>query len=251
MPDSRLNPIQALEELKDKIIAAFRGHNNLGQNVIDMWCGDARELYFTVLAARDLLQKDPSDTAGASGLLAAASSHSQRVASELRTLGSSEAGLEEELHQAFRACHDELCAQIPKSAAGELSSPSERVIRISDEEYTLPCSVCGKPAVQIYRAGEEEKILKGLICAGITRSFSLDPQYQAKILAWLAAGDLASVHSYLEKDVDIDGGLDAYCPACDRIYCYIHYNVSREFDEGFYDCCYGVCPQEHRRVIDD
>ena len=134
----------------------------------------------------------------------------------LRTLGSTGAELEEELHQAFRACHDELSARIPKSTAGELTSPPERVIHVSDEEYTLPCSICGKPAVQIYRAGEEEKILKGLICAGITRSFSLDPQYQEKILAWLATGDLASVHKYLEKDMDIEGGLDAYCPVENR-----------------------------------
>jgi len=251
LPDSHPNALEALEVLKDRIIAAFRASSDPEQNAINMWCGDARELYFSVLAARNLLQKDPPDAAGASGLLAAASSHSQQVASELRTLGSTGTELEEKLHEVFRACHDELSAQIPKSPVPELTSPPERVIRISDEQYDLPCSVCGQSAVQIYRAGEKEKILKGLICAGITRSFSLAPQYQEKVLAWLAAGDLASVHSYLEKDVDVDGGLDAYCPPCDRIYCYIHYNVSREFDEGFYDCCYGTCPQGHRRLIDD
>lgn len=42
-----------------------------------------------------------------------------------------------------------------------------------------------------------------------------------------------------------------YCPACDRCYCRDHWAMAMEFDEGFYDCTYGTCPEGHRRMIDD
>ena len=109
LPDTSLNPIQALEELKDRIVAAFRAPGSLGQDVIDVWCGDASEMYSSVLAARDLLlRRDTSHTRAASGLLIAASIHRECVASELRALGAAGAELEQELHRVFRACNDEL-----------------------------------------------------------------------------------------------------------------------------------------------
>jgi len=46
-------------------------------------------------------------------------------------------------------------------------------------------------------------------------------------------------------------GIDAYCPECDRIYCWNHYKLEEEWDEGFYDCTYGECPKGHKRMIDD
>ena len=45
--------------------------------------------------------------------------------------------------------------------------------------------------------------------------------------------------------------MDAYCPTCDRVYCRDHYQTEERYDEGFYDCTYGTCPQGHRRMIDD
>jgi len=251
LPEFDYNPFQLFEELKDRIITAFRNHGGLDKDAIGMWCGDTKELYYSTLLARDLLRKEPSDTAGARGMLGAASSYCGQVASELRALGPAGTELEQELHRIFQACHDELSAHIPKPAVPELAIPPKRVIRVSDDGYTLPCSVCGQPAVLFYKAGPEEKILQGIICAGITRSFSLSPQYQKKVFEWLAAGDLGSVHKYFEEEMDIDGGLDAYCPECDRIYCHSHYNVQREWDEGFYDCSHGTCPSGHRRLIDD
>ena len=251
LPDFDHSPFQLFEDLKDRIIAAFRNHVGLYKDAIGMWCGDARELYYSTLLARDLLRRESPDTASASGVLAAASSYCGRVASELRALGPAGIELEQELLRIFQVCHDELSARIPKPAVPHPAMLPERVVRVSDEEYKLPCSVCGLSAVRFYRAGPEEKILEGLICAGITRSFGLNPEYEKRVLEWLAAGDLGSIHKFLEKDLDVDGGLDAYCPECDRVYCYFHYNVQREWDEGFYDCAHGTCPQGHRRLVDD
>jgi hypothetical protein len=146
------------------------------------------------------------------------------------------------------ACHEQLSAQLPRGAQ-PASAPPQRVIQRSAESYELPCSVCGQIAVEVHPAGSEEKILRGIICAGITRAVGLDPARNEDFFRWLAAGDLASFHAYLEDHVD--GGLDAYCPTCDRIYCRRHYNVQEEFDEGFYDCSRGICPQGHARKIDD
>ena len=251
LPEFNHNPFQLFEELKDRIIAAFRNHEGPYKDAIGMWCGDAKELYYSTLLARDLLRRQSPDTTSASGVLVVASSHCGRVASELRALGPVGMELEQELHSTFQACHDELSARLPKSAVPQPAVAPERVIPVSGDEYTLPCSVCGQSAIRFYRAGAEEKILEGFICAGITRSFGLIPEYEKRVLEWLAGGDLGSVHKYLARDLDIDGGLDAYCPECDRIYCRSHYNVLVQWDEGFYDCSYGTCPQGHRRLVDD
>ncbi|MFX1280585.1 MAG: hypothetical protein ACFFA3_14505 [Promethearchaeota archaeon] len=46
-------------------------------------------------------------------------------------------------------------------------------------------------------------------------------------------------------------GVDAYCPECDNIYCWEHYNAKEEYDDGFYDCTNDECPKGHKRIIDD
>jgi hypothetical protein len=242
------NPIHSLEALKDRIIAAL-DTCNLNEATKGMWRSDAKEMYYLLVLADQTLThgKDP---AKAQAVLQGAESRFEQVGSELRALGEPGLALEEELKQTFAACRTYLLERIPPQAQERLEPPA-RVIKKSDEEYALPCSVCGKIAVAVHPPGETEKILKGVICSGITRSLGLKIDDQPKILGWLAHGDLASLHSYMDKDEDIDGGLDAYCPQCDRIYCYIHYNVRREWDEGFYDCSHGTCPQGHTRLIDD
>ena len=67
----------------------------------------------------------------------------------------------------------------------------------------------------------------------------------AKVLGELEGGKISSVHSSIEE------GIDAYCPACDRIYCRDHYLMDVEYDDGFYDCTRATCPGGHRRMVDD
>ena len=63
---------------------------------------------------------------------------------------------------------------------------------------------------------------------------------------------LAEIHSYLEKSsIIFEEGIDAYCPECNEIYCGAHYDTEEEWDEGFYDCTYGTCPEGHKRIIHD
>ncbi|HEY6970738.1 MAG TPA: hypothetical protein VJA94_16125 [Candidatus Angelobacter sp.] len=240
------NPIWSLEKLKDRIIALFSA-STLDDATKNMWCDDAKGMYYRVMSADAIAGSGDPDAVR--GWLHGASSRFEKVASELRALRQDGEELETELRQTFATCHRMIASRIPDIPT-PATAPS-RVIRNSAEDYILPCSVCGKKAVAVHPAGSEEKILKGIICAGITRAIGIDVQHRDKIFVWLENGDLAAFHHFMEIDEDVDGGVDAYCPNCDKIYCRTHYNVIEQFDDGFYDCAYGTCPQGHRRKIDD
>jgi len=128
----------------------------------------------------------------------------------------------------------------------------QKIIRTNETEYCLPCSVCGETAVVfeigIPRFGKEEK---NLIYSGITHGTALGLQHVQNIFNYLEKEEIANVHNYLIKEKLNFEGIDGYCPDCDKIYCRFHYNAYEEYDEGFYDCTYGVCPKGHKRMIDD
>lgn len=42
-----------------------------------------------------------------------------------------------------------------------------------------------------------------------------------------------------------------WCPTCRTCYCERHWDTDVVFDEGFYDCTYGMCPEGHRHKLDD
>lgn len=42
-----------------------------------------------------------------------------------------------------------------------------------------------------------------------------------------------------------------YCATCARVYCRKHWVVIPEYDDGFFDCSYGWCPEGHKRMIED
>jgi hypothetical protein len=42
-----------------------------------------------------------------------------------------------------------------------------------------------------------------------------------------------------------------YCPDCDVSYCRADWETFPIFDEGFYDCTIGICPNGHRHTVDD
>jgi hypothetical protein len=235
-----------MENLKDRIIAAFNAHTGLDEGARKMWCGDTKEMYYTVVSIDGLLSHSGNAELARSQLFAACSRFEQ-VRSELLAVGETE--LEEELARIFRECHDQLSARVPAIPPAAITPP--RTIKQSPENYELPCSVCGKTAVSVHLAGAEEKILQGVICAGISRSVGLNLKDKERIFGWLTAEDLASLHNYMEVDCDIEGGLDAWCPACGRVYCRTHYNVKEVWDEGFYDSATATCPNGHSRKIDD
>ena len=42
-----------------------------------------------------------------------------------------------------------------------------------------------------------------------------------------------------------------WCPQCEAAYCGDHYSHWDEYDEGFFDCVRGVCPNGHERILMD
>ena len=42
-----------------------------------------------------------------------------------------------------------------------------------------------------------------------------------------------------------------WCPDCRTCYCAADWHAFPLFDDGFYDCTIGICPNSHRHTIDD
>jgi hypothetical protein len=257
MPDA---PIRQLEAAKDRIVAAIDARVELDAAAKASWCADARELYHTMLAANERLRAPHLGDDAARivrSLLGLAASGAAQVASELRTLGADGKTLEHELTTAIGACHDHVTARLAACVDERAKGPLERVVALAPDDYRLPCSRCGTPAVTIQHAHDPDEALRfvlggsDFVYAGITRRTRLDPAAMDRVFAWLRGGDLAALHRYLADEAGIEGGLDAYCPDCDLVYCRLHYQVREEWDQGFYDCSRGQCPHGHARIIDD
>lgn len=128
---------------------------------------------------------------------------------------------------------------------------SQRVIKVSDREYRLPCSVCGEIAVVFKTGIPKFAERKNLIYTGITHKTGNIGNAE-RIFEWLEEGRISEVHFHVMEYVTMEEGIDAYCPDCDKIYCWAHYNPREEWeDDWWYDCTYGTCPEGHRRIIHD
>src|ERR1700752_3407265 len=96
-PSQDADPIAALKQVKNKILAAFEAAG-LDDSTRSMWQGDGKEMYYRTLALNDLLLRSPRT---ARGFLPVAESAFEQVASELRALGDGAKSLLAELEQAF------------------------------------------------------------------------------------------------------------------------------------------------------
>lgn len=126
----------------------------------------------------------------------------------------------------------------------------QTVFELSKTMYQIPCSICGKIAIEFkigYGRFDKEE---SLVFSGITHSRSFSKKLSSKIFKILKAQNLKAAHEFMIQYYGYEG-LDAYCPECDKIYCREHYNARVEWDDGFYDCTMGTCPRGHERLIDD
>jgi hypothetical protein len=51
------DPIWNLERRKDRILAFFQSNSHLEEGVREMWCSDAKEMYYTALLAHESLSR--------------------------------------------------------------------------------------------------------------------------------------------------------------------------------------------------
>ncbi len=254
------NDIQKLEELKDQIVAYLDTHPDLDASMRKFWIGDAKEAYYNVVAAWQMLDacqqedhagvEDPASSA--KRFLNSALSGVNQAASELRYFKDADGKrFEAEWKQTFETCQQAILRELlPFLDKQAVIAPTTRIIKVSDQEYHLPCSVCGKVSVIIHIGVPVYSKDLRLVYEGITHSTGYDLQDAKDVFALLSAGNLKELHQ-LFKDRLVYEGIDAYCPECDKIYCRDHYNAVENYDDGFYDDTDGTCPQGHRRMIDD
>ncbi|HMF30374.1 MAG TPA: hypothetical protein VKK79_03105, partial [Candidatus Lokiarchaeia archaeon] len=252
--------IQVFEDLKDKIITLLEAQTEMDLPARDMWAGDTKEGYYSVVAAWEMLDgcrgaegnQRRNLVEGANDALAMAEAKVKQSASELATIkGKQATQLNREWFAQFDQCRREILQELdPFTEKVETHPPANRVVKVHETEFQLPCSVCGKVSV-IFRVGvpaydDKQKLIVDGICA----SQGYDVNNADNAFSLLEANNLRDLHQ-LVKEMGNFEGIDAYCPDCDAIYCREHYNAREEYDEGFYDDTIGICPRGHRRMIDD
>ncbi len=250
--------IDKLEQVKDSIIGFFERAPIRDAATREMWTADAKEAFFDVVAAYDMLRSGPEEPqAGRSGsvsaLLEMAKSRVKQVSSELKTFKNRVA---DDLILRLEETFDAACNAISARAGTAPQDPATRktwttITKVGEGHYALNCSSCGQVAavfrVEVPRLSTTGE--KAILYKGITKSTHFDMANEKTIFESLERGDLRGLNDYMETMTE--GGLDAYCPSCDKAYCKEHCNTEEEWDEGFYDCTYGTCAEGHRRLLDD
>ncbi|MHC1590612.1 MAG: hypothetical protein ACXQS8_00835 [Candidatus Helarchaeales archaeon] len=248
--------IENLEHLKNQVVDHLNSRQELEQSVVKMWIGDMKELYYSTFAAFQLFSdhiKGYSENATAClNYLKTIKSRLEQVSSELISIDSPESrNLERELRSQVESFSIKVKESIESSLSlQERFKPGQRVVKITDDEYHLPCATCGKSAVMISVEVDRNGKKDGILYEGLTHSRKIDLKHQSMIFNLLDKQDLAGLHEYFKEHL-IYEGVDAYCPECDKIYCRDHYVVQDFFDEGFYDYSMGTCPEGHSRIVDD
>ncbi|MHA1240350.1 MAG: hypothetical protein ACTSQU_06105 [Promethearchaeota archaeon] len=248
--------IQDLEDIKDGIIDFLNSRNKLDEVTKSLWISDVKDVYYNTVAAWKMLNsvskgkiKYLDDSINflhiARGRLAKSISELKFYKEEIVF------NLIQEVEITFEKCWNAFYFEFERlTPSKKIIEPIAGSIKVSDSEYHLPCSVCGKISVD-YKIGfgrfdEHES----LVYTGITHSRSLRKDLASELFEILKNENLLGVHQFMQK-YHSQEGLDAYCPQCDNIYCWEHYKAREEYDDGFYDCTYGECPKGHQRIIDD
>ncbi len=248
--------IQELEDIKDGIVNFLISRKKLDDVTKNLWISDVKEFYYNTVAAWQMLNSASKGKIkyleDSKNFLHLARGRLAKSISELKFYKKKIVyNLIKEVEISFEKCwnafHFEFERLTPRK---KISKPFVRIIKVSDTEYHLPCSMCGKISVDYKIGFGRFDDLESLVYSGITHSRSLRKDLANELFKILEKKNLLGIHQFMQKYHSSEG-LDAYCPQCDKIFCWEHYNVREEYDDGFYDCSYGTCPNGHRRMIDD
>ncbi len=250
--------VQDLKEIVEEIINHLISLKDLDNSTRNIWSSDLKEFFSNNVSAWEVLTTTTEEGPNmkkidnSKSFLYAARNRLSQIRSQINIFQSRQSSiLIEKVQTAFDECWNAFWINYNElSSNEEFMKPTERIIKISDIEYHLPCSVCSKIAVKFRigygRLDDEES----LVFRGITLETSLRVDLAKVLFKILEDDDLLGVHNFMKKYHSPEG-VDAYCPECDKLYCWEHYNVKEEYDDGFYDCTYGECPKGHKRMIDD
>jgi hypothetical protein len=248
--------LEKVNEIIGEIIDFLNAFQKVNKSAKKMWIGDVKQFYYHLVSAWELLK--PINKLGRENIqssknfLYSARNDFSRVVSILKIFNTDEkTKLISQLGYLFESCWISIWTIIKKLENFNSTVNHNTIInKISDLKYRLSCSVCGKNAVE-FKVGYgkfDEK--KSLVFQGITHESSLDINLANEAFNLLEEEDLAGLHAFLKNYHNYEG-LDAYCPECNKVYCWEHYDAHEAYDEGFYDFTYGICPKGHKRMIDD
>jgi len=249
--------LERLAMIKDRIVAYWQWQS-MDDARKNLWMGDVQEVYYQLFTVWDLQRQNSreknSDYNAIQLTLGTAKSRLEQVLSELNAVNDRRAV---ELRRELRDAFDEFWKPLAIDAGiKELLSekllrvPSVPVIEIDGAEYHLPCAICSEIAFVFrleipHHASDERLVYKGL-----THTSDFERQYASRIFKMLRRHDIAGVHRRM-KFLGAEEGIDAYCPECNKVYCHGHYWLKEIWEEGFYDCTIGACPEGHKRIVDD
>ncbi len=250
--------IERLEIIKEQIVNFWQWQTSMDEAQRNMWIGDVQDVYYQIFTAWDLKQQNAEEDNGDYNAiqltLRSAKSRLEQVVSELKSISDRRATeLEQELYEAFEEAWKPLAVESGFKellSQKRLQTPDAPVIKIHDSEFQLPCSICGEIAFILRVEIPHHVREKRLVYKGLTHTGDLDIKYAPRIFAYLEEQKIADVHREIER-IRIGKGIDAYCPDCNQVYCHGHYWLKEQWDEGFYDCTYGICPHGHQRMVDD
>ncbi|MBD3350702.1 MAG: hypothetical protein GF364_04360 [Candidatus Lokiarchaeota archaeon] len=274
--------ISTLEQVKDKILNYFNsdnaGRSESAENssILDgplyysadkventtkrMWVKDIKETYYMIVSAWQMLNACPRNEGkkriekakSCIKFLRIAESAFGQSASELEILTDDEAKkLNKAWADAFQKCKAIINEAVDIFMGKEKPVPPKvNVKKINDNNFQLLCGVCGAVAVEFSVGKTWYHQNPGVLYTGIVKSTALHINHAESIMKLLEAHNIAELHKYLHEYMCYEG-IDAYCPKCNKVYCSEHYRTREVWDEGFYDCTYGWCPEGHKRMIDD
>jgi hypothetical protein len=250
--------VQNIEEIVEEILNYLISLKDLDNSTRNIWISDVKAFFSNAVSAWEVLTATTEEGPNmkkideSKSFLYAARNRLSQILSQLNIFQSRQSSiLIEKVENAFDGCWNVFWINYSELSINEdYVKPTKRIIKISDIEYDLPCSVCSKIAVKFKigygRLDEKES----LVFRGITLESSLSIDLANGLFKILEKDNLLGIHKFMQKYHSPEG-VDAYCPECDKLYCWEHYDAKEEYDDGFYDCTYGECPKGHKRMIDD
>ena len=132
-----------------------------------------------------------------------------------------------------------LCGQCHKVAATvTLVAPGQPDPRLTPEPPGVPPGVSTILGGVFPRSGQ-------LSIDGGPISLTLAPVPMEEVATALETGNAAALYALDSEYAPF------WCPRCGASYCRDHYRKYEVYDDGFFDCIRGVCPQGHERTLAD
>lgn len=127
-------------------------------------------------------------------------------------------------------------------------------VRTEEGRRTLLCAECGETAA-IFESGMTYRGLMHFAGLDVNR-LRLPAEAEKELFGLIDRQDIAGADRALPRHAPMDTtlrqGIDAYCPACDALYCKDHWRAHEERDsDNYYDGTSATCPKGHTRTIDD